>query len=191
MTASPICVFLDANVLAKPVTRTLLMVGGPPSGFRTVWSRAAEQEAHRHMRPRAISPAAVRRRFGGVLGPTGAIAGRFSATGATDRQILADAEAASACFLVTEDVDDFAEPDLVEVGVSAVNPDLFLSVWVGQGSVPIGDRSLRATPGGAANDTWPVSRRDRPTTSTAVRSACRSLRHPACTEPASAARDPV
>lgn len=58
-------VFLDANILAKPVTRTLLMVGGPLSGFRALWSRAAEQEATRHMGPRAISPAQVRQRFGG------------------------------------------------------------------------------------------------------------------------------
>lgn len=35
-------VFLDANVLAKPVTRTLLMVGGVPSGFHAVWSETAE-----------------------------------------------------------------------------------------------------------------------------------------------------
>lgn len=40
-------VFLDANIIAKPVTRTLLMVGGVHSIFRTSWSRAAEQEAGR------------------------------------------------------------------------------------------------------------------------------------------------
>ena len=27
-------VLLDANIIAKPVTRTLLVVGGVPSGFR-------------------------------------------------------------------------------------------------------------------------------------------------------------
>jgi N-acetylmuramoyl-L-alanine amidase len=41
---------------------------------------------------------------------------------------LADAEAAGATFLVTDDVDDFAPTDLGEASVSAVNPDLFLSV---------------------------------------------------------------
>lgn len=109
------------------MTRTLLMAGGPPSGFLTVWSRTAEHEALRHMRPRAVSPAVVRRRFGGLLGPTGDVGGRFEGTSEADRQILADAEAAGAAFLVTEDVDDFAESDLVSVGMSAVNPDLFLA----------------------------------------------------------------
>ena len=130
MTDKPIRVFLDANILAKPVTRTLLMAGGPPSGFRTIWSRTAEQEALRHMPARAVSPAAVRRRFGGTLGPTGNLGGRFGGTAEADRQILADAEAAGATFLITEDVDDFAEPDLVSVGISAVNPDLFLASWL-------------------------------------------------------------
>lgn len=127
MTDNAVRVFLDANVLAKPVTRTLLMAGGPPSGFRSIWSRTAEREAVRHMPSRAVSPAVVRRRFGGVLGPTGDVGGRFRATAKPDRQILADAEAANAVFLITEDVDDFAEPDLVSVGISAVNPDLFLA----------------------------------------------------------------
>lgn len=85
MTDSPIRVFLDANILAKPVTRTLLMAGGPPSGFRTIWSRTAEQEALRHMPARAVSPAAVRRRFGGTLGPTGDVDGGFDGTARTGR----------------------------------------------------------------------------------------------------------
>lgn len=124
---SLVCVFLDANILAKPVTRTLLMAGGPLSGFRTVWSKTAEQEALRHMSSRAVSPADIRRRFGGVLTPTGEVAGRFVQTSKQDRQILADAEAAGARYLVTEDVDDFAESDLTAIGISAVNPDLFLA----------------------------------------------------------------
>ena len=120
-------VFLDANVLAKPVTRTLLMVGGVPSGFHSIWSEAAEWEAARHLRPRAFTPADVRRRFGIALGPTGDIAGRFASTKGNDRQILADAEAVGARFLLTEDVDDFAKADLTSLGISAVNPDLFLA----------------------------------------------------------------
>jgi hypothetical protein len=120
-------VFLDANVLTKPVTRTLLMVGGRPSGFHAIWSETAEQEAARHLRPRAVTPARVRRRFEIPLGPTGNIAGRFASTKGNDRQILADAEAARTRFLVTEDVDDFAEADLISLGISAVNPDLFLA----------------------------------------------------------------
>lgn len=120
-------VFLDANVVAKPVTRTLLMVGASRSGFVVGWSATAEAEAARHMRPNATRPVDVRRRYGGELTPTGNVAGRFEATDAKDRQLLADAEAAGARFIVTEDVDDYGLADLASVGISAVNPDLFLA----------------------------------------------------------------
>jgi hypothetical protein len=120
--------FLDANIIAKPLTRTLLMLGATRSGFVIVWSATAEAEATRHMRGLAMPPAEVRRIYGGELAPTGDLAGRFTATKAPDRQILADSQAAGARFLITEDVDDFAETDLVELGISAVNPDLFMSV---------------------------------------------------------------
>lgn len=120
-------IFLDANVVAKPVTRTLLMVGASRSGFVVGWSATAEAEAARHMRPNATRPADVRRRYGGELTPTGNVAGRFEATDAKDRQLLADAEAAGARFIVTEDVDDYGLDDLASVGISAVNPDLFLA----------------------------------------------------------------
>lgn len=123
----PTPVFLDANVIAKPVTRTLLMAGGLPSGFRVVWSLAAEKEATAHMRPRAIAPALIRERLGLDLTPSGSNAERFAETRRADRQILADAVAAGARFLVTEDVDDYALHDLDGVGISAVNPDVFLA----------------------------------------------------------------
>ena len=121
-------VFLDANVVAKPVTRTLLMVGASRSGFVVGWSATAEAEAARHMRPNATRPADVRRRYGGELTPMGDVAGRFEVTDAKDRQLLADAEAAGARFIVTEDVDDYGLDDLASVGISAVNPDLFLAM---------------------------------------------------------------
>ena len=127
-TSEPTVVFLDANVIAKPVTRTLLMIGGMPSGYLAVWSRTAEAEAERHLRDRATKPSAVRARYGAELRPTGEVGDKFDATNEADRQILADAVAAGARYLVTEDVDDFAEPDLAGVGISAVNPDLFLAV---------------------------------------------------------------
>ena len=72
-------------------------------------------------------PSSVRERFGIVLGPTGTGAERFGGTKGADRQILADAAAAGARFLVTEDVDDYGLDDLASVGISAVNPDLFLA----------------------------------------------------------------
>ncbi|MDM4764376.1 hypothetical protein QT381_15350 [Galbitalea sp. SE-J8] len=120
-------IFLDANVVAKPVTRTLLMVGASRSGFVVGWSATAEAEAARHMRSNASRPADVRRRYGGELTPTGHVAGRFGATDAKDCQLLADAEAAGARFIVTEDVDDYGSVDLASVSISAVNPDLFLA----------------------------------------------------------------
>ncbi|MFT4214258.1 MAG: hypothetical protein QM622_05720, partial [Microbacterium sp.] len=92
-----------------------------------LWSLAAEQEASAHMRPRAVAPALIRERFGLVLTPSGSDAERFLETKGADRQILADAVAAGARFLVTEDVDDYGQRDLDGVGISAINPDLFLA----------------------------------------------------------------
>lgn len=120
-------VFLDANIIVKPVTRTLLMVGGVPSGFHASWSMTAEQEATAHMRSRAVEPALIRERFGFGLMPTGSDAERFLDTKGADGQILADAVAGKACFVITEDVDDYGQRDLSNVGISAVNPDLFLA----------------------------------------------------------------
>lgn len=74
--------------------------------------------------------AALVTRFGWNVGPTGAVGGRFVKTAEANRQLLADAEAAGASYLISEDVDDFDEDDLMSVGISAVNPDLFLSVWL-------------------------------------------------------------
>ena len=69
----------------------------------------------------------MRERFGLPLSPTGHDAERYLGTRTADRQILADAVAAGARFLITEDVDDFGIDDLVSVGISAVNPDLLLA----------------------------------------------------------------
>lgn len=38
--------FLDANVLARPVTRTLLMVGASDANLVVTWSAYVEAEAH-------------------------------------------------------------------------------------------------------------------------------------------------
>ncbi|GAA1862038.1 hypothetical protein [Myceligenerans crystallogenes] len=122
----PPVVLLDANVLVKPVTRTLLMRCAP-SGYVVVWSQAAEIEASRHMSGRQTPLATVRDMANLDLSASGTGAERFKDTPLTDRQILADAEAAGATFLITEDVDDFAAEDLRMAGVTAVNPDLFLA----------------------------------------------------------------
>jgi hypothetical protein len=64
--------------------------------------------------------------YGWEISPTGTGAGRYLATDDKDRQIIADAVAAEARFIVTENVDDFGEGDLAATGLSAVNPDLFM-----------------------------------------------------------------
>ncbi|MDQ4109558.1 MAG: hypothetical protein M3306_00440 [Actinomycetota bacterium] len=119
-------VFLDANVLAKPVTRTLVLRCAT-SGYTVAWSEHAETEASRHMGERQLSVQDLRALVGIELSGSGEGLDRFATSGAGDRQILADAEVAEATFLVTEDVDDFVDGDLALVGVSVVNPDLFLS----------------------------------------------------------------
>jgi len=121
-------VLLDANVLAKPVTRTLVMAAGPLSGYGATWSQYEEDEANRHLRPGQSPVTIVRALSDGELAPTGLEAERYRETSAKDRQVLADAVAADALFIVTEDVDDFNQGDLVAAGVAAVNPDLFLSL---------------------------------------------------------------
>lgn len=128
MVNDPTLVFLDANVLARPVTRTLLLVGADPSGLAVTWSAHVEAEADRHTRGSALPVSGLRKRLDRVLGPPGAGPERFSATAASDRQVLADADAARVSFLVTADVDDFAEEDLAGLRISAVHPDLFMAL---------------------------------------------------------------
>jgi hypothetical protein len=69
----------------------------------------------------------VREAAGIELTPPGSVPELFVGSSPGDRQILADAAAVGAAFLVTEDVDDFGAADLGLVGLSAVNPDLFLA----------------------------------------------------------------
>ena len=129
MASDPSLAFLDADVLASPVTRTLLIAGSDPAGLAVTWSQYAEDQANRHLPPRATSLTTIRERIlSRDLGPAGTWPERFAHTQVSDRRILADAEAAGAVFLITSDVDDFAEIDLIETSISAVNPDLFMAV---------------------------------------------------------------
>jgi hypothetical protein len=120
--------FLDANVLAKPFTRTLIVVGaaaGADYGF--AWSRYAENEGNRHLREAAKRLDVFRAERGIALSPTGAGAEVYTETDPKDRQILADAVAARARWIVTENVYDFRWRDVRRAGVSAVRFDLFLA----------------------------------------------------------------
>lgn len=121
-------VFLDANVLARPVTRTLLIVGASASGFAVTWSAYVEAEAERHLPEQAMSMSELRRRHEFQLGPTGADSERFAESSAKDRQVLADADASRAAFVVTADVDDLGAADLASLRMTAIHPDLFMGL---------------------------------------------------------------
>ena len=120
--------FLDANVLAKPVTRTLLLIGADESGVAITWSRYVEAEAERHLRSGAIAIGELRRRLDRELGPAGVDPDRFQATSAKDRPVLADVDASRASYLITEDVDDFDVRDLAPLRLTAIHPDLFMAL---------------------------------------------------------------
>lgn len=105
--------FLDANTLASPVTRTLLIAGARADGLRWTWSRHVETEADRHARGQASRTSVVRREILGTeLSPTaqrteGLVTGTLE-----DRQVMADAIHSGARYLITTDVDDYAFDDL-------------------------------------------------------------------------------
>ena len=120
-------VFLDANVLAKAVTRTLLIYASNRSDYEVTWSRYVEEEADRHIRPRQLATRVVREAARLDLTSAGSDADRYVNTKPSDRQVLADAVVAGAAFIVPEDVNDFDEADLVATGIAVVNPDLFLA----------------------------------------------------------------
>lgn len=122
----PFSVFLDANVLAQPVTRSIIMMSAAMEGFTVLWSREAETQAFRHLPTRATSLGTIWQRHGFVLYPSAPVATGFAHTAPEDRQILADVGNSGAAFLVTENVRDFHPLDLSQVGASAIHPDVFL-----------------------------------------------------------------
>lgn len=129
-----IIVFVDANILAKPVTRTLVLVGSRVNGaeFSVVWSQLAEFEAEHNLKSATVSISQIRLRYGFDLSPSGVGSGNYEATAFSDRQILADAFAAGAGLLLTEDVDDFGLVDLEATGIVAISPDLFLANYLSE-----------------------------------------------------------
>lgn len=122
-------VFLDANVLASPVTRTLVIAGGRADGLRVTWSAHVEAEADRHTRGTSALTSVVRRDILCMDLSTSARSTKGLRTAAPeDRQVIADAIQAGARYLVTIDVDDFAGDDLHAHEMSAVNPDYFMAL---------------------------------------------------------------
>jgi hypothetical protein len=98
MRADPpgLVVFLDANILARPVTRSLLMFSSYTSDFTVQWSDFVEREADRRVRPGQATARSVRQRAGSEPAPPGAELARFPKTDPQDRQVLADAAQAGA-----------------------------------------------------------------------------------------------
>lgn len=134
--------FLDANVLAQPVTRTLLIAGSRVDGLVICWSAHAETEAERHLPARALSIAALRELLDIERSPTGAPRDDLHTATAGDRQILADAITAEASFIITTDVDDYAIEDLAGFALSAVNPDYFMGLRFGAAAYRAGTEQL-------------------------------------------------
>ncbi|MDR1077308.1 MAG: hypothetical protein LBL55_01310 [Propionibacteriaceae bacterium] len=121
--------FLDANVLAKPFTRTLIVVGAAVGGadYAFAWSRYAESEANNHLRAQAKRLEVFRAERGIELSPTGAGSQGYASTDVKDRQIVVDAVSAGARWIVTENVSDFGWADLQSTGMIAIHYDWFLA----------------------------------------------------------------
>ncbi|MGH3263140.1 MAG: hypothetical protein ACRDNS_14210, partial [Trebonia sp.] len=91
-------VYLDANVLAAGISRTLLLLSAPLSDFQAVWSPYAEAEAARHQPARALPIGAVRERYGLRTVRDGESPVPLVDTDEKDRPILASAAGAGARF---------------------------------------------------------------------------------------------
>lgn len=135
--------FLDANALASPVTRTLLIAGARADAMRVVWSAHVEAEADRHARGTASRVASVRTTILGMeLSPSATSTDGLATVSAGDRQVIADAITAEARYLITTDVDDFALADLAGHRMSAVNPDYFMALRFTEYGYLVGVRVL-------------------------------------------------
>lgn len=140
---SDVVVFLDANVLASPVTRTLVIAGGRADGLLITGSAHVESEADRHARSEASRTSAVRRDILGMrLSTTAPTTEGLATASPDDRQVIADAAQVEARFLVTTDVDDFAPCDLQSLNMSAVNPDYFMALRFSERAYREGVRTL-------------------------------------------------
>jgi hypothetical protein len=163
-------VFVDADVLAHPVSRSLVLFASvyPDTGFTACWSLAAEAEAdaalarqweHMAARPGGgtsrtapVSVAELRRHPGSadwagevlVRPATEADMGSLLDTSETDRHILAAAHAAGCKVVVSQNVRDFGRGDLGRLGLSVACPDVFLSATVGGAAYRFALESLAA-----------------------------------------------
>jgi len=147
-------IFIDADVLAHPVSRSLILFTSlfPDTSFRACWSLAAEAEADAALatqwqrtvsaggegRSRPLEVAALRGNPASsdwaeqvlVVDATVEDMATLVDTSQTDRHVLAAAGAAGCRVVVTQNVRDFGRTDLDRLGIVAVCPDVFLSVMV-------------------------------------------------------------
>jgi hypothetical protein len=119
--------FVDADVLASPVPRTLLYLAQPLSDYELVYSPHVEAEATRHQKAGHIPVAELRVRYDWKLVADAPPDPAMVDTDPKDRPVLAAAVAAGAVFVVTRNVRHFGATDLARLGISAVHPGLFLA----------------------------------------------------------------
>jgi len=134
MTSDRRPVFLDADVLAASLTRTLIMTAAVQDGavFTPRWSLRVEAEADRHARPGQTRLVDVRARWWGAdaLVPS-TDDPSLADTHPKDRHVIASARDAGIGLIVSRNIADFGQADLVRCGVSVAHPDLFLASVVG------------------------------------------------------------
>lgn len=124
---SRVSVFVDANVLASPVPRTMLYLLAPLSGYRLVFSPLVEAEAQRHQKAGHVRVATLRQRWDWTLVPDSDHTPPLVDTDPKDKPVLAAAIHARAAFVVTGNIRHFGVQDLEANRVSAVHPGLFLA----------------------------------------------------------------
>ncbi|MCL2472010.1 MAG: PIN domain-containing protein [Propionibacteriaceae bacterium] len=133
MTSNPVA-FLDADVLAAPMTRTLIIVSRVHRDalFLPRWSLTVEAEADRHIRgeQRPLSRVRAELDWDSMIVPDAAEndCAEMTGTSPKDRHVLASATSAQARLIVSRNVSDFGLTDLAKVGLDVVHPDLFLAM---------------------------------------------------------------
>ena len=139
-------VFLDADVLAAPRMRTLILIAGlhKDARYKVCWSGLAEQQGNSallaqaadHYRrtgeqwTRRLSVTDVRVKHlpdMRLVAEAPEVAETLVDTAPTDRPILAAAAATQARVVVTDNVADFGRLDLQRLGMSAVTADMFMA----------------------------------------------------------------
>ena len=118
--------FVDANVLASPVPRTILYLSRPLSDYELVFSPWVEAEAERHQKAGHVPVSVLRQRYDWRFAADPDEPVDLEDTDSKDQPALAAAVEAGAHFVVTSNVKDFGEKDLARFGIAAVHPGLFL-----------------------------------------------------------------